>query len=251
MKANTQSQWRIKNQMKLTSWKFTLWILTLVVFSGAVCSLPAQKQPSSYAEMAPIQQYLMTRDAEINLARTAAPESISRDAEVMVLGRQGYETAIQGKNGFVCMVQRSWTAGFDDPEFWNPKLRAPICFNPPGVRSYLPFNLRKTSLALHGRTRAQIFEEIQSAFNSKELPTQEPGSMGYMMSKDAYLGDRDGHWHPHLMFYVPETDTVSWGAGLPGSPILGSKDMQEHLTVFFIPVSKWSDGTDGPPMKNP
>jgi len=82
--------------------------------------------------MAPLDQYVMERNAEMTLARSAAPESISRDAEVMVLGRHGYETAAKGKSGFVCMVQRSWTAGIDDPDFWNPKLRAAICFNPPG-----------------------------------------------------------------------------------------------------------------------
>ena len=60
---------------------------------------------------------MMERDAEIALARSAAPESISQDAEVMVLGQHGYETAVKGKNGFLCMVERGWTAGTDDPDF--------------------------------------------------------------------------------------------------------------------------------------
>src|SRR5580698_5557336 len=98
----------------------------------------------AYPRMAPLEQYLIAdRNAEIAMARTAAPESISRDAEVMVLGRYGYETVVKGKNGFVCMVERSWSAGIDDPDFWNPKLRSPICFNPPAVRSYLPQTIRK------------------------------------------------------------------------------------------------------------
>src|SRR5262244_3088789 len=71
--------------------------------------------------MAPLDQYLMDRNDEIALARTAAPPSISKDATVMVLGRHGYETAVEGTNGFVCMVGRTWTDGFDRPEFWNPK----------------------------------------------------------------------------------------------------------------------------------
>jgi len=200
--------------------------------------------------MAPLDQYLMPRDAEIQLARSAAPDSISRDAEVLVLARRAYETAVPGKNGFVCMVQRSWTAGIDDPDFWNPKLRGPICFNPAGARSYLPLVLKKTASVLSGRTKAQIFEDLAAAFDKKELPTQESGSMGFMMSKDAYLGDRDGHWHPHLMFYLRDTDATSWGAGLPGSPVFGARDSQDHLTVFFIPVPTWSDGTNAPPMKN-
>lgn len=84
--------------------------------------------------MAPIDQYLMTdRNTEIAFARTAAPESISRDAEVLVFGRHGYETAVKGKNGWVCVVERSWMAPFDDPEFLNPDQRVPLCLNPPGA----------------------------------------------------------------------------------------------------------------------
>ena len=185
----------------------------------------------------------MDRNAEIALARSAAPESISRDAEVLVLGRHGYETVLEGKNGFVCMVERSWTAAIDDPEFWNPKLRGPICFNPPAVRSYLPQTIRKTELILAGQSKAQMFDKIKAAFDKKELPAQEPGAMCYMLSRQGYLSDRDGHWHPHLMFFVPQTEATTWGADLPGSPILASADPQDRLTVFLIPVAKWSDGT--------
>ena len=71
----------------------------------------------------------------------------------------------------------------------------------------------------------------------------EPGAMCYMLSKEGHLGDRDGHWRPHLMFFVPQTDALIWGANLPNSPILAANDAQDRLTVFMIPVAKWSDGT--------
>jgi hypothetical protein len=218
--------------------------VALVVVLGAWGQAPAQEAKAPYPSMAPLDQYLIAdRAAEIALARSAAPESISRDAEVMVLGRQGYETAVKGKNGFVCMVERSWTAGIDDPNFWNPKLRGAICFNPAAVRSYVPITLKKTELILAGRSKAQMFETIKDAFDRKELPMQEPGALAYMLSKQSYLDDKAGHWHPHLMFFVPQTDAVSWGADLPGSPILASIDPQDRMTVFLIPVGKWSDGT--------
>ena len=98
--------------------------LFLVVLAGA-WQTQAQDRKARYPGMAPLDQYLMERDAEVILARSAAPQSISHDADVMVLGRHGYETAVKGKNGFVCMVERSWSAGFDDPDFWNPKVRGP------------------------------------------------------------------------------------------------------------------------------
>ena len=88
----------------------------------------AQKTDTPYRSMAPLDQYLIAdRNAEIAMARSAAPKSIADNAGVMVLERQGYKTAVPGTNGFLCMVERSWTAGFDDPAFWNPKIRGPIC----------------------------------------------------------------------------------------------------------------------------
>ncbi|HXM20568.1 MAG TPA: hypothetical protein VN948_04785 [Terriglobales bacterium] len=221
--------------------------LVLVVVMSAVSQTQAQDPKTPYPSMAPLDQYLMAeRNAEIALARSAAPESISHDAEVMVLGGHGYETAVKGNNGFVCMVERSWAAGIDDPDFWNPKLRAPICLNPPAARSYLPLTIKKTELVLAARSKAQMFEDIKAAFDKKELPTLESGAMCYMMSKQGYLSDRDGRWRPHLMFFAPLTDPAAWGAGLPGSPVIAFKDTPERLTVFLIPVGQWSDGTAAP-----
>jgi hypothetical protein len=204
----------------------------------------AQDVKTPYPNMAPVDQYLMEdREAEIALARSAAPESISRDAEILVLGRHGYESAVKGKNGFVCIVERSWTAPIDDPGFWNPKGRAPLCLNAAAARSYLPRTIRKTDLILAGRTKAQMMEAIVAAINKKELPTMEPGAMCYMLSKQGYLSDRDGHWHPHLMFFVSQADPAAWGADLPGSPIIAFNDTWERLTTFLVPVRQWSDGT--------
>lgn len=134
---------------------------------------------------------------------------------------------------------------FDFPEFWNPKMRGPICFNPPAVRSILPLTFKRTELVLAGRSRSQIIDGIKE-FDSNGLPALEPGAMCYMLSKQGYLNDSAGHWHPHLMFYIPLTDPKSWGADLPGSPVLLNPQFQgapEPITEFMVPVSKWSDGT--------
>jgi hypothetical protein len=218
----------------------------LLVVLGTAYQATAQDTTTPYPKMAPIDQYLMTdRGAEIALARSAAPESISRDAEVLVLGRHGFETAVKGKNGFVCLVWRSWAAGIDDPEFWNPKLRAPVCLNPPAARFNVPLTIKKTELVLAGRTKIQMFDYISGALDKKELPALESGAMCYMLSKHGYLSDRGGHWHPHLMFFVPLTEPASWGAGLPGSPVVVAfTDTPERHSVFLVPVPKWSDGTE-------
>ena len=220
--------------------------LALLVVPAAAWHMQAQGAETPYPKMAPLDQYLMERDAEIGLARSAAPESISRDAEVLVLGRHGYETGVKGKNGFVCMVERSWISPIDDPDFWNPKGRAPICFNAAAVRSYLPRVMRKTELLLAGSTKARMIETIKAAIDNKELPAMELGAMCYMLSKQGYLSDRVGHWHPHLMFFYSKGDPATWGAGLPGSPILAFDDTWEHLVTLLIPVPEWSDGTADP-----
>ena len=203
----------------------------------------AQDAKAPYPTMAPLDQYLMDRNAEIALARSAAPEAISQDAEVIVLGRHGYETAVKGKNGFACIVERSWASETDDPQFWNPRMRAPICFNAAESRSVLPITIKKTEWVLAGRSKAQVAEALKAAFEKRELGTMESGAMCYMMSKQGYLNDSAGHWLPHLMFFLPLTDGTTWGADLPGSPVITLKNTEERLTVFLVPVWKWSDGT--------
>src|SRR5215468_7177088 len=134
-------------------------ILGSTFLAGLSWSGPAQSEApkTAYPQMAPAEQYrIASREDEIALARSAAPPSISADAEVLVLGSRGYESAVKGKNGFVCFVERSWTAGFDDRQFWNPKLRAPNCFNPQAVRSVLPQYLERTTWVLAGDTREQL-----------------------------------------------------------------------------------------------
>jgi len=214
-----------------------------VVFNLGLWAQP-QNAATAYPTMAALDQYLMAdRNAEIALAKSAAPKAIADDADVLVLERQGYTTAVHGTNGFVCVVERSWTAEIDNPDFWNPKLRGPICFNPPAARTYLPLTIAKTKLVLAGKSKTQMFDAIATALDKKELPALEPGAMCYMLSKEGYLNDRVGHWHPHLMFFVPPTDAKTWGADVPGSPVLADDDPQDRLTIFMVPVAHWSDGS--------
>jgi len=208
-------------------------------------SVQAQAAKASYPSMAPIAQYRIASQAEeIALARSAAPPSISNDAEVLTLGARGYETAVKGKNGFVCIVERAWASDFEDAEFWNPRLRAPICFNPASVRSVLPTFLKRTEWVLAGAAKAEMVERTKAAIAAKQTAEPEVGAMCYMMSKGGYLSDAaGGHWHPHLMFFLPRSEAAAWGANLPGSPVMGGGGGLEPGTVFFTLVPNWSDGT--------
>jgi hypothetical protein len=193
---------------------------------------------------------MMPRDEEIALAKSSAPPAIANDATVLVMTKTGYETAIVGKNGFVCLVERSWTSPFSDPGFWNPKGRAPLCMNPPAVRSALPLNIKRSELALAGLSKDAILARVKELMAQKAFPAPEVGSMSYMLSKNQWVNDAGKHWHPHLMFYVPGDMGASvWGANLPGnSPVYGGGEELPgggHLpwTLFFVPVPRWSDGT--------
>jgi hypothetical protein len=219
-------------------------IAAFLAMAGAALPAQAQTPQTRYATMAPASEYLIAnRNAEIALARSAAPASISARAEVMVLGRHGYEVAVAGTNHFVCLVERSWNSPIGAPEFWNPKLRGPDCLNEAAAKSYLPILLMRARLALAGKSETQIGEAMQAAFRQKKLPPPEPGAMSYMLSKQGYLSDAGANWHPHLMFFVPLAMSKSWGANLKGSPVLATDDPTDGLTIFLIPVARWSDGS--------
>lgn len=222
-------------------------LVATCLLAGLVASAVAATQPpqAAYPRMAPLSQYLMTdRAAEIALARSAAPAAISDGATILVLEPHGYVTAVEGKNGFVCAVERGWMSPFDAPQFWNPKLRGPICFNPEAARSILPMTYKRTALVLAGRSREDIKKDIEAALAARQLPPLESGAMSYMMSKQGYLDDQAGHWIPHLMFYT--ATNVDWGADQTGSPIMLNPQFHgapEPVSVFMIPAGKWSDGT--------
>src|SRR5579871_5488080 len=197
---------------------------TLLVLAFCVQGHAQQGKAPPYPRMAPVEQYLIANThEEIALARSAAPPSISAAAAVLVLGRHGYETAVKGSNGFVCFVERSWTANFDDPEFWNPKGRAPNCFNPPAVRSVLPQYVERSRWVAAGLGRAQLVEKARAAYAAGRFTDPEPGSFSFMLSKLGYLNDAvSGPWLPHVMFFVAHGRAAAWAAGLEASPILGT-----------------------------
>jgi hypothetical protein len=224
--------------MRTTSWACGL---TLIF-----CAVGAAKAetPTAFPVMAPLAQYrLATVSEEVALARSAAPATISADAKVLALGEHGYETAVEGKNGFVCLVERSWAAGVEDDQFWNPKIRAPMCLNAEAARTLLPSYIERTAWALAGKSRLEMLSLTKAEVADKRFVLPGPGAMCYMMSEQGHLSDADGHWHPHLMFFVANTDEAAWGANVKGSPVYAAQGDPEPFTTFFIPVQKWSDGT--------
>jgi hypothetical protein len=222
-------------------------VMALAALSSAYGAAADTKE--QYSSMAPLRMYLDDRDSEIAMARSAAPEAISAAATIMVLSEHGYVTAVEGKNGFVCMVERAWMSPVDSPTFWDPKLRGPICFNPPAARSILPVTFERTKLAIAGKSNSEIIAANKQAYDKKELPPLEPGSMSYMMSKRAYLTAEGGNL-AHIMVYTPHLDPTAWGNDVANSPVMLNPQFKdaEPIDVWVISVGKWSDGSPAPVM---
>jgi hypothetical protein len=224
------------------------WVMGLLL---CLLAMTARAADPPYAAMAELSQYSVPAVAgEVELARSAAPESISADAEVLTLGQKGYETAVHGKNGFVCLVERSWAAGLGDPEFWNPHLRAPICMNPAAARSVLPAYLERTRWVLSGVSRSDLLERTRRAVAQSSYPLPEAGAMAFMLSKQGNLAGAGGHWHPHLMLYMPRIEMASWGANAKGSPVFGAQGDPEPVTTCVVVVPRWSDGAADVPQEH-
>src|SRR5262245_27371194 len=213
----------------------------------------AQDAALTYPNRAPIAQYRYSdRAAEIAAARSAAPKPIADKATVLTLGRTGYETAVQGSNGFVCFVERSWANDFDQPQFWNPKLRMPQCWNAAAAGSSLLSDyLTRTEWVLAGVSKDEMLARTKAKVVAHEIAVA-PGSMAYMLSKEQVISDPTPssplHWYPHVMFFVPATDGSLWGANVPGAPLFSATSTVEPVTTYFLLVPKWSDGTLGPYM---
>lgn len=246
-------------KIKETAARVAVGALALVSLLSLTTSARAQDAERPYPTMLPVSQYLMDRDLAIALARSAAPEAISKDASVLVLTPKGWEIAVKGTNGFVCMAGPSWTASIDFYDIWSPKQKGAICLNPAAVRSILPIFRKLTEMTLAGVTSVKgRIAGMQEAYAKKEIPPVEPGAMSYMMSKGAYLTHL-GQTHNlcHVMFFLPIKNPADLNANDPDSPISSTsmwfpdpdkpdsplnKELPPLRTVP-IEVPYWSDGT--------
>ena len=194
------------------------------------------------AQSPALTEYQMTRDAEIALAKSAAPPNVSSRATVKVLTPSGFQIAREGDNGFVCMVMRGWSAPTYTPAqfrnlVYDAAVRAPICFDPAAARIVMPYYELRSKLGMEGKSPDQISEAIQRAYAKGELPKRDGVSFAYMWSADQNLGTGIGHWHPHMMVFAPYYDNSMVGGNEFGSPLPQvSDDAGTPFTVVVIPV---------------
>jgi hypothetical protein len=211
-------------------------VFSLVFAAGATF---ARAQEPKYP---PLSEYLMQQDDEIALAKSAAPAEISSRATIEVLTTSGLRVVHAGDNGFVCIVMRGFTGAptFNPVELramvFDAKTRAPICFNPQAVHTVLPYYELRTRLGIAGKTPDEIAQAVRSAYDSSAIPRRDAVSFAYMWSADQVLGPV-GHWHPHMMVFVPNYDNAMLGGNAPGGalPVVGD-DAGTPFAVLVIPV---------------
>jgi hypothetical protein len=220
--------------------------MTLRYRAAALLVLAASPALAQKPDLTP---YLLDRADEIALARSAAPRNVTDSATILVLGRDGYEQAVRGTNGFTCLVQRGFDASAKDPTFGNAKVLAPQCMNPPALRTVLEPMLERARWFIAGTDPKDLEPRVAQAYASHRFPLPAPGAMAYMLSPKQYLVDADPHWMPHLMFYYDKTTPgAAFGAAGMSGPIIDATagDPDAPIRVIFVPVRRWSDGSAAP-----
>jgi hypothetical protein len=236
----------------------TMPLLILFLSLAVIGPVRADDAKPLYPDRPPLEQYLSASPAvEIALARTAGPKAVSDNATVLVLGKDGYQTAVKGTNGFVCYLGRSWEKDFDDPEFWNPHGRTPQCWNAAAASSLLPSILERAQWVMTGVSKDEMIARTKAEIaNHQFVPA--PASVVYMLSKDQYINDPQpgapSNWHPHVMFFVPAApgeEGSAWGANVPHGAIYSTTSDIQPITTYFVLSPRWSDGSLAPYVAAP
>jgi len=175
----------------------------------------ASDAPADEFDPPALSEFLMEQDREIALARSAAPDRVAKDATIMVLGENGYETVIEGSNSFVCLVIRSWgNPTYDHAYAYKPGLIVPECLDANAVKTILPVQLYRAELGVQMTPPAEMEAAVKAGFRSGRFRRTESVSFSYMLSAAMSFGD--GHQGPaHIMIYLPDNYDNDSVGGFP------------------------------------
>jgi hypothetical protein len=209
-----------------------LMLVLIALLVGLAAAVVAQDR-----KYPPLSEYMMAPEAEVALAKSAAPHKISERATVKILTASGYKVAAQGDNGFVCMVLRGWSGAPDPEVVYYSKLRAPICFDLVASRTVVPMEELRTQLGMEGKDPDTIAREVATAYGLGRLPKMDGVAFAYMWSANQDVGPGFGAWHPHMMVYAPYYENSMLGGNEVGgsAPFVGDA-IGTPFNVVVIPV---------------
>lgn len=241
--------------MKVASRKRSVLQVSLAL-AGAWCAAASLPSPLPAQELRErlgrIDEYLMPREQEVGLARSAGPRGIGDSATIWILGRRGYEIAEHGNNGFSCFVGRGWSGPLFlsregrrviHPEVFAPYLRAPHCFNQAAAETILPWHQARTQLLIAGKSLQEVEDSIALALQAGRLRAPGPGAMAYMTSAHQHLGRDFGSWRPHVMIYIPYLTPRDWGARGFSNDFPVVVESGTAWAVGIVQLGQFSDGT--------
>ena len=174
------------------------WFLVVVAISAAWSQAPKRVDANT------------PRETQIKIARSAAPKEVSEKADVYILGKNGYELAAKGTNGFSCAIERE---RLDTME--------PECYDREGSRTTFKVRQFVEGQRAAGVTEEKIQKAVTAGYKSERFKAPSKPGITYMLSDSNYVFDPDAkeviHFPEHLMFYAPyaTAETVGSGAGAP------------------------------------
>lgn len=202
---------------------------TLAVLGAAMVLAPA----AGSLELSAQHVAQLDREEELRLAMSAGPVKVSQAADVYVFGERGFERAIEGTNGWACLVVR--ITG-------DPRQYAPHCLNPAAERTVLPSMLVQAEMQAAGKSADEIAAERTRMWSSGLLPIPDGPAYAFMLSKGQRIGPNAGNFQPHFMLYTPYGTAESAGVD-PNAPQFGivGPGQGNPLSTFVILMDEFVD----------
>jgi hypothetical protein len=179
-------------------------------------------------------------DAEIALAVSAAPSTLTSGADVYAWHDGHFVKVRTGTTGFACMVSR------------DPRANGvfPMCFDPEAARTLMQEEMMTTELRSRRLSNTAIQQRIDAAYADGTLHHPEKPAITYMMSSHqmllSYQADSIepvGAWRPHVMIYLPHASAAQFALGAENDhgPVSAPfKDDADGMQLV-IQVPHWAD----------
>ena len=173
---------------------------------------------------------MFAKNAEIEQAKEAAPEHITKNASFMVWEEDRFTLVKKGSNEFVCLVLTDGQGRYE-----------PSCLNAAAMKSVFPVYEYQAKMLIKGVAIEKIYKEIESESNTSKFPSPSPGALVYMMSpKNKFYDHFNGKLmaiKPHIMLYFPVIKEQSLGFNNKnGLPMFYNE--YPHLSVVHIHTEK-------------
>jgi hypothetical protein len=194
-------------------------IIALACVAGLTTTVCAQATSETRAGP----RKVLERAVEVELARSAAPASISAGARILVFNGREFVVAEPGSNGVTCVVNRSW-----------PESLEPHCYDAEAAATVMPMELLRNELRHNGVSEKEVDRQIADGLASGKYRLPKRPAVTYMMSAAQVLYDDDGKrvgaWRPHLMIYYPYMSNAD--VGMASTPDMRVGMISESGTPF-------------------